>query len=62
VVPARFHHARTAGTTLHATNGRDNMLGVPIDVPMVRADGTEVPVRIEVRSLRRRPYRLQPSR
>jgi hypothetical protein len=49
VVPARFHQAHIAGTTLHATNGRDNLLGVPIEVPMVRADGTEVPVRIDVR-------------
>ena len=52
VVPARFHQAHIAGTTLHATNGRDHLLGVPINVPMVRADGTEVPVRIEVRSQR----------
>jgi PAS domain S-box-containing protein len=52
VVPARFHQAHIAGTTLHATNGRDNLLGVPINVPMVRADGTEVPVRIQVRSQR----------
>jgi PAS domain S-box-containing protein len=52
VVPARFHQAHIAGTTLHATNGRDNLLNVPINVPMVRADGTEVPVRIEVRSER----------
>lgn len=50
VVPARFHQAHIAGTTLHATNGRDNLLGVPINAPMVRADGTEVPMRIEVRS------------
>jgi PAS domain S-box-containing protein len=50
VVPARFHQAHIAGTTLHATNGRDKLLGVPIDVPMVRADGTEVAVHIEVRS------------
>lgn len=52
VVPARFHQAHIAGTTLHATNGRDSLLGVPISVPMVRADGTEVPVRIQVRSER----------
>jgi PAS domain S-box-containing protein len=57
VVPARFHQAHIAGTTLHATNGRDNLLGVPIDVPMVRADGAEVPVRIEVR-----PQQLDDSR
>ena len=52
VVPGRFHQAHIAGTTLHVTNGRDNLLGVPINVPMVRADGTEVPVLIEVRSER----------
>lgn len=52
VVPARFHQAHIAGTTLHATNGRDNLLEVPIQVPMVRADGSEVSVRIEVRPQR----------
>jgi PAS domain S-box-containing protein len=52
VVPSRFHQAHIAGTTLNATNGRDNLLGVPITVPMVRADGTEVPVLIEVRAQR----------
>jgi PAS domain S-box-containing protein len=57
VVPARFHQAHIAGTTLHATNGRDNLLGLPIEVPMVRADGLEVAVRIEVR-----PERLDEHR
>lgn len=52
VVPARYHQAHIAGTTLHATNGRDNLLRVPINVPMVRADGSEIPVRIVVRSER----------
>lgn len=52
VVPARFHQAHIAGTTLHATNGRDNLLGVPIIVPMVRADGTEMPAHLEVRAER----------
>jgi PAS domain S-box-containing protein len=48
VVPARYHQAHIAGTTLNATHGRDNLLGVPLVVPMVRADGTEVAVHIEV--------------
>ena len=52
VVPTRFHQAHIAGTTLHATNGRSNLLGVPVDVPMVRADGSEVMVHIEVRAER----------
>jgi PAS domain S-box-containing protein len=49
VVPARFHQAHIAGTTLNATNGRDNLLDVPLLVPMVRSDGTEISVHIEVR-------------
>jgi hypothetical protein len=40
------------GTTLNATNGRDNLLGVPVTVPMVSANGTDVLVRIEVRAHR----------
>ena len=52
VVPHRFHQAHIAGTTLNATNGRDNLLGVPITVPMVRVDGSELPVHIEVRAER----------
>ena len=34
---------------MNATNGRDNLLAVPIRVPMVRADATEVLVDLEVR-------------
>ncbi len=52
VVPHRFHQAHIAGTTLNATNGRSTLLGVPITVPMIRADGTETPVSIEVQSQR----------
>lgn len=48
VVPARYHQAHIAGTTLNATHGRDNLLGVPLVVPMVRADHTEVLVSIQV--------------
>lgn len=49
VVPDRYRQAHIAGTTLHATNGRDNLLEVSLVVPMIRADGTELPVSIEVR-------------
>lgn len=49
VVPSQFHQAHIAGTTMNATNGRDNLLAVPIRVPMVRADATEVLVDLEVR-------------
>lgn len=49
VVPSQFHQAHIAGTTMNATNGRDTLLAVPIRVPMVRADATEVLVDLEVR-------------
>lgn len=48
VIPARYHQAHIAGTTLHATNGRDTLLGVRITVPLVRADGTEAMVGLRV--------------
>ena len=41
VVPPRFHQAHVAGTTLHATNGRDVLMDVPLQVPVVHADGEE---------------------
>jgi len=50
VMPERFRQAHIAGTTLHATNGRDTLLDVPVRVPMVRADGTEVDVEMVVRT------------
>ena len=52
VVPERFHQAHIAGTTLHVTNGRDTLLNLWITVPVVRADGTEVPVALHVASRR----------
>jgi PAS domain S-box-containing protein len=48
VIPARFHQAHLAGTTLHHTNGRSVLLGVPLTVPVVRADGTEAVVAMTV--------------
>lgn len=48
VVPHRYHQAHIAGTTLNATNGRDVLLDVPVTVPVVRADGSEVMVEMRV--------------
>lgn len=48
VIPPRFHQAHVAGTTLHHTNGRSVLLGVSVTVPVVRADGTEAPVRMSI--------------
>lgn len=50
VVPPRFHQAHIAGTTLHATNGRDVLLDHWIRVPALRADGGEVDVDLRVRT------------
>jgi PAS domain S-box-containing protein len=48
IVPRRYHQAHIAGTTLHMTNGRDPLLGRRVTVPVVRADGTEIPVSLLV--------------
>lgn len=48
VVPPRFHQAHIAGTTLHATNGRDVLLNRWVIVPAVRADGSEIEVELHV--------------
>jgi PAS domain S-box-containing protein len=57
IVPARYHQAHIAGTTLHMTNGRSPLLGRTVTVPVVLADGREVPV-----TLRVDPWRLDSGR
>ncbi len=52
VIPPRFHQAHIAGTTLHATNGRDVLLNQWVVVPAVRADGSEVTVELRVETQR----------
>lgn len=52
VIPARFHQAHIAGTTLHATNGRDVLLNRWVTVPVLRADGTEIDVQLHVATRR----------
>lgn len=48
VIPRRYHQAHIAGTTLNATNGRNQLLEVSLTVPVVRADGSEVRVGLRV--------------
>jgi PAS domain S-box-containing protein len=48
IVPERYHQAHIAGTTLHLTNGRAPLLGRRVSVPVVRANGDEVVLDLEV--------------
>lgn len=48
VIPNRYHQAHIAGTTFHATNGRHALLDRWITAPILRADGSEVPVDLHV--------------
>lgn len=50
VVPHRFRQAHLAGVTLHLFADRSALLDVPVTVPALRADGTELPVEVVVRS------------
>jgi PAS domain S-box-containing protein len=42
IVPPRFREAHVAGFTRHLTTGQAHALGVPLELPVLRADGTEV--------------------
>lgn len=48
IVPARYHQAHVAGTTMHSSHGRDVLLDQVVRVPVVRADGSEVVAAFEV--------------
>jgi PAS domain S-box-containing protein len=42
LVPQRLREAHVAGFTRHLTTGEAHVLGVPLTVPVLRADGTEI--------------------
>ena len=48
IIPVRYHQAHIAGFTLHLVNGRSPLLGHVVAVPVVRADGSEVELRVRV--------------
>ena len=51
IIPERFHQAHLAGFTMHLLSGRGPLIGVPVAVPAVREDGTELTVELTVRRL-----------
>ncbi|WP_186816495.1 PAS domain S-box protein [Cellulomonas aerilata] len=46
LVPPRFREAHVAGFTRHLSTGEVHVLGVPVTVPVLRADGSEVLCRL----------------
>ena len=46
LIPHRFREAHVAGFTRHQTTGEAHVLGVPLTVPVLRTDGTEVTARL----------------
>jgi PAS domain S-box-containing protein len=51
IIPTRFHQAHIAGFTLHLVNGRSPLLGNRVRVPVMRADGTEIDVELQIESV-----------
>ena len=45
VVPPALREAHVAGFSRHLTTGEAHVLGVPLDLPVLRKDGSEVPCR-----------------
>ena len=41
IIPTRYRQAHLAGFTLHQVNGRSPLLGAPVTVPVLCADGAE---------------------
>jgi PAS domain S-box-containing protein len=52
IIPPRLRQAHLAGFTLHLSNGRAPLLDRPVNVPALRADGTETVVELTVASQR----------
>ncbi|QIK65175.1 PAS domain S-box protein [Nocardioides sp. HDW12B] len=52
IIPERFQQAHLAGFTMHLLSGRRTLLDVPVRVPAVREDGSELLIELTVR---RRP-------
>ena len=50
IVPFRFRQAHVAGFTMHLFAGRAALIGVPVEVPVLCADGAERLVELTVRS------------
>ncbi len=46
LVPPRLREAHVAGFTRHLSTGEVHVLGVPVTVPVLRADGGEVTCRL----------------
>jgi PAS domain S-box-containing protein len=52
IIPDRVRQAHVAGFTLHLLNGRAALLGKPVDVPLLRRDGSETTARMTITSIR----------
>ncbi|MFP5219040.1 MAG: ATP-binding protein [Actinomycetes bacterium] len=46
LVPPRFREAHVAGFTRHLATGEAHVIGVPLELPVLRADGTELACRL----------------
>jgi hypothetical protein len=42
LIPARYRDAHVAGFSRHVRTGESRILGVPLTLPVLRADGTEL--------------------
>ncbi|WNB86654.1 PAS domain-containing protein [Cellulomonas sp. ATA003] len=51
IVPARLREAHVAGFTRHQSTGEARILGVPLTVPVLRSDGTQVTCHLLIESV-----------
>ena len=48
IIPERLREAHVAGFTRHLTTGESHVLGVPLELPVLRKDGTELVCRFVI--------------
>lgn len=52
IIPPTYREAHTAGFTRHLTTGEAHAIGVPLELPVLTADGTERPYRFFIEAER----------
>ncbi len=57
LIPERLRDAHVAGFTRHLTTGQSHVLGSPLALPVLRADGTELDCHVLIDQIRHTPAR-----
>lgn len=57
VIPPAWREAHVAGFSRHLSTGESRVLGVPLELPVLAADGREIPCRVLIERATENPGR-----